>query len=478
MASFTGLPATVVQRILDSVNPADTLSLSLVTKSTFDLAQPYLKKRRARQSYHRVKRFYWQGRFELLVPISDFDDSPSSVVSRMTEFLEKVHLHPEIADYVKELRVPGPRYSCKPNETLEPFPTPVIRLIEAEITRCIKPQYLECYLKDGWQDSKCLSTVLITATMLLLPNVKTLFCSGGWCYNVCSGERSQLWGAETLYKLIKRLQVHKKPECKILQKLESASLRWTTTTQTTFEFLEWLAALPTIKSIKADGISTEVMQTPSRILAPRSSALTKLEIHGRLHGTETLEGLIQAARSFKCFVYHDSSEFEKDKKDPSNVGGREMCSVLAKYSVNSLEKLRTDLVLSVESLSVFQRLTHLYAPLNTLPILGLSGEISTALALPPNLEHLILPQGCLNNKKEFPQELVMAVVNAKDIRWPNLKNLTLSYDDFQAPSKTYRKSVEVATEDLAEVGVEFHCVDAENRDFLSGEVLGDLSHLF
>lgn len=300
MASFTGLPVTVVQRILDSVNPADTLSLSLVTKSTFELAQPYLKKRRQRQWVHRVKRFYWQDRPSLLVPIAHSDDSPSDVVSRMTDFLEKVHLHPDIADYVKELWMPGPRYSCRPSETLASFPTPVIRLIEAEITRCIEPQYLNCYLKDSWQDSKCLSTVLITATMLfLLPNVKTLVCSGGSTYDEYSREPSQLWGAETLYKLIKRLQVHKKPECKILQKLESASLRWTTTTQTTFEFLEWLAALPNIKIIQADGISTQVTKTPSRTLAPRSSALTKLEINGRLHGTETLKRAHSSCKIFQ-----------------------------------------------------------------------------------------------------------------------------------------------------------------------------------
>ena len=478
MASFTGLPAKVVQRILDSVHPADTLSLSLVTKSTFKLAQPYLKKRKDRQWCHRAKRFYWQDKDSSLVPITHSDNSPSDVVSRMTEFLEKVDLNPDIADYVKELWMPGPRYSCKPNERLRPFPTSVISLIETEITKCIQPQYLDCYLKDGWQDSKCLSTVLITATMIfLLSNVKTLVCSGGSTYDECSGERSQLWGAETLYKLIKRLQVHKKAECKILQKLESASIRWTRTSQMTNEFLEWLAALPTIKSIQADGISTRVMPTRNRILSPRSSSLTKLEFHGRLHGTETLEGLLEAARSFKCFVYHDSSEFENDidrvSRNGPRVGGRELCSVLAKYSATSLEKLRTNLGLSVKSLSVFQRLTHLYAPLNTLPILGLPGEISTALALPPNLEHLILPQ----NGKGVIQELVVAVVNAKDLRWPNLRNLTLPYSPFAASNKAFRKSIENATNDLAEVGVEFHCLKG-SQDFLSGEYMRNLSSLF
>ncbi len=475
MASFTGLPAKVVQRIFDSLHLADTHSLSLVTKSTFELAQPYIKERGERRWDHRVQRFYWEESCSFLVPIIHSDDSPWNVISRMTEFLEKVDRHPDIADYVKELRMPGPRYSCKPTESLNSFPTPVTGLIEAEITRCIEPQYLKCYLKDGWQDSKCLSTVLITATMLfLLPNVKTLVCSGGSTLDQSLGERNQLWGAETLYKLIKRLQVHKKPECKILQKLESVSIRWTTTTQTTFEFLEWLAALPNIESIQADGISTQVMQTPNKILFPRSSSLTKLEFHGRLHGTEALEGLLQAAKSLKSFVYHDSFEFEKDRTSDHSVGGREICSMLAKYSVNSLEKLRTDLVLSVESLSVFQRLTHLYAPLYTLPILGLPGEISTALASPPSLEHLILPRDHLGNEHGFPQELVMAVVTAKDLRWPNLKKLTLA---FHRSDKAFRKSVEVATKDLAEVSVEFNCVEYGD-DLLSGEFWGYPSDLF
>lgn len=72
----------------------------------------------------------------------------------MTELLEKVHLQPDIADYVKELWMPGPHHSCKPNDGLGAFPTRVIRFIEAEFTRCIQPQYLDYYLKDSWQDSK------------------------------------------------------------------------------------------------------------------------------------------------------------------------------------------------------------------------------------------------------------------------------------------------------------------------------------
>lgn len=463
MPSFriSDLPGKVVQRIFYFVCPADISSLSLVTKSTLELAQPYIKEHRERQWDHREAHFYWQESCSFLVPITHPDDSYSNVVSCMTAFLEKVHLQPYIADYVKDLWMPGPRYSCKPYDGLGRFPSQAIRLIEAEITRCIQPQYLSYYLKDGWQDSKCLGTVLITATMLfLLPNVQTLCCSGG-----NSGQSGQLWGAETLYKLIKRLQSHKKPERKILQKLESVSIRWTTTSQQTFEFLEWLTALPTLKSIQADGISTQVMHTPGRILAPRSSSLTKLQFHGQIHGTQTLEGLLQAARSLKCFVYHSSSEFEKDGKNSSNVGGREISAVLSKYTANSLEKLRTDLVLSVESLSLFQRLKHLWVPLDTLPILELPGEISTVLALPPSLEHLILPQQSMGKTRGFFKAFVRAVVNAKDARWPFLKNLTLQYSTYQTADDDFQKWLEPATKDLAEVGVEFHCV-AGQKDLL------------
>lgn len=94
------------------------------------------------------------------------------------------------------------------------------------------------------------------------------------------------------------------------------------------------------------------MHTPGRILAPRSSSLTKFEFHGRIRGTETLEGLLQAARSLKCFVYHPSSEFDKVRKNSWDVEGRGLCSTLSKYTANSLEKLRTDLVLSIECLSM------------------------------------------------------------------------------------------------------------------------------
>ncbi|CAF9940654.1 hypothetical protein IMSHALPRED_002115 [Imshaugia aleurites] len=374
----------------------------------------------------------------------------------MTKFLEDVHLQRNIADCVQEFWVPGPRYSCKPNERLEPFPIKVIRLIEAEITRCIQPQYLKYYLKDGWQDSKCLSTVFVTATMLfLLPNVKTLFCSGGNCHRGWPIELSQIWGAETMYKMIKRLQSHKMPGCEILQNFESASLRWTIKSQETFEFLEWLAALPNIKSIQVDGISTHFTHTPDKILTPRSSNLTKFEFHGQIHGIETLEGLLQAAESLKCFVYHNSSEFEENRRVPPNVGSREICSLLSKYTANSLEKFRMgDLASSVESLSIFQRLTHLCVQLHTLPILVLPGEISTAFALPSSLENLILIKGYYVGWNNGPlKEFMRAVVNAKDARWPYLKHLTVKYDHLHG-----QECVESATKDLAEVGVEFHCV--------------------
>lgn len=279
-----------------------------------------------------------------------------------------------------------------------------------------------------------------------------------------------------MYKLIKRLQSHKMSGCKILQKLESASIRWTITSQEIFEFLEWLVALPNIKSIQADGISTQVMHTLSRFLAPRSFNLIKFEFHGQIHGTETLEGLFQVARSLKCFVYHPSSEFEKNRWVPSNVEGREICSVLSKYIVNSLEKLQTDLVLSVESLSIFKRLRYLCVSLDTLPILGLPGEISTALALPSSLEHLILFPRYMRNNRGFIKEFVRAVVNAKDARWLYLKILALQYFTLHDADEEFREWVELATKDLAEVGVEFHCVDTSARS-LDGIYWRDLSGL-
>ena len=394
----------------------------------------------------------------------------------MIGFLEKVHLHPDIADYVKELWMPGPCYSRKPNELLGSFPTQVIRLIEAEITRCIQPKYLDFYLKDGWQDSKCLSTVLVTTTMLfLLPNIKTLFCSGGNYHGGWPVESSQIWGAETMYKLIKRLQSHKKPECKILQKLERASIRWTTTSQETFEFLEWLAALPNIKFIQADGISTQVMHTPGRILAPRSSSLTKFEFHGQLRGTETLEGLLQAAGSLKCFVYHNSSDFEENARVPPNVGGRDICSLLSRYTASSLGKLKINLFLSVESLSMFRRLTHLCVPLDTLPNLELPGEISTALALPPNLEILILRY--MGENDGIVKKFVRAVIDAKVARWPYLKILFLQYSALRYADQDFRKWAELATKDLAEVGVDFRFVDGYG-DSLDGIHWRSLDYLF
>ena len=476
MPSFSNLPGKVVQRIFEVVDPADISSLSLVTKATFELARPYNKKRRNRQWRYREMRFYWEESCSFLIPITHPDDSYSHVVRNMIEFLEKVHLQPDIAGYVKNLWMPGPRYSCESNDKIGSFPTQIIRLIEAEITRCIQPQYLGYYLKDDWQVSQCLSTVLITATMFfLLPNIKKLVCSGGPYFGVYGGDSGRLWGAETLYRLIQRLESHKKPECKILQKLEEASLRWTTTSQATFNFLEWLAALPSIKSIQADGISTQVVHTPGRILDPQPSSLTRLEFHGQFHGTETLEGLLQAARSLKCFIYHHTTKFGQDwkKEGPPIVGGGEICSVLSRYAVNSLEKLKTDLFLSVEDLSTFQRLKHLYAPLTTLPIIETPGQISPALMLPPSLEHLILPQ----YRGEKARGLVKAVVNAKHARWPHLKNLTLQYPCFDKDDEELREWAESATKDLAEVGVEFRCV-AEGKNLLDDKYWFGSRHLF
>ncbi len=273
MPSFSNLPGKVVQRIFEVVDPANISSLSLVTRPTFELAQPYIEERRERQWDHRKIRFYWEESCSFLIPITHPDDSYSNVVRNMIEFLKKVHLQPDIPGYVKNLWMPGPRYSCESNDKIGSFPTQVIRLIEAEITRCIQPQYLGYYLKDDWQVSQCLSTVLITATMLfLLPNIKKLVCSGGPALGTYGGNTGRLWGAETLYRLIQRLESHKKPECKILQKLEEASLRWTTTSQETFSFLEWLAALPSIKSIQADGISTQVVHAPGRSLLEFAAA--------------------------------------------------------------------------------------------------------------------------------------------------------------------------------------------------------------
>ena len=173
--------------------------------------------------------FYPEDSPSSLVTITHPDDSYPQVISRMIEFLEKVQFQPDIANQIEELWKPGSRYSCNPNESLEYLPNEVIRLIEAEITRCIQPQYLDYYLKEGWQDTKCLRTVSITATiLLLLPNVKTLKISGGHSVRKYSGGRysgGQTWGAETFCRFIKSLETHKKPDCKVLQKLENANIR-------------------------------------------------------------------------------------------------------------------------------------------------------------------------------------------------------------------------------------------------------------
>ena len=79
----------------------------------------------------------------------------------------------------------------------------------------------------------------------------------------------------------------------------------------------------------------------------------------------TVEGLLRAARSLKSFVYHPSSDFEKDGKKGPNVGDREIGSVLSKYTANSLKEVKTLFVESWWSLSIFQRLEHLCVPLDT-----------------------------------------------------------------------------------------------------------------
>ena len=97
------------------------------------------------------------------------------------------------------------------------------------------------------------------------------------------------------------------------------------------------------------------MHTLGRSLAPKTSSLTRFEFCGRIHGTETLKGLLQAARSLKCFTYHSSSNYEKDKGAESDVEGHALCSVLSDLTDRSLVKLKTDLGMSVESLSKLQR---------------------------------------------------------------------------------------------------------------------------
>ena len=53
--------------------------------------------------------------------------------------------------------------------------------------------------------------------------------SGFYSNGLYGGKGGHICGPEILYTFIKRLQLHKKPECKILQNLETASIRWTTT---------------------------------------------------------------------------------------------------------------------------------------------------------------------------------------------------------------------------------------------------------
>lgn len=169
--------------------------------------------------------FYWEESNGTSVPTTHTDDSYSQVVSRMTDKLKNVYLKPNIANNIEVVWMPGPRYSCDPSESLWSFPDEAIRLIESEITRCIQPEYLDFYLKGGWQESKCLSTVPVFATILLLfQNVKELKISGGrYIETKKTGDKRcafgyhpgydtrQMWGPETFFKFIKSLESHTKP---------------------------------------------------------------------------------------------------------------------------------------------------------------------------------------------------------------------------------------------------------------------------
>lgn len=74
--------------------------------------------------------------------------------------------------------------------------------------------------------------------------------------------------------------------------------------------------------------------------------------------------------------------------------------------------------------------------LNVLPICELPGEISPALALPPSLEHLILPERYMGENHGFVKGFVRVVVNVKDARWLYLKNLTLQYSSPTSAMRT------------------------------------------
>ena len=410
--------------------------------------------------------FYWEDiadKYE--VPTTDPDDSYPQVISRMTNKLKEVHFKPDTANQIEVLWLPGPRYSCDVSEKLWAFPGEAIHLIETEIVRCIQPQYVDFYLKKGWQNSQCLSTVLCTATILFLfQNVKELKISGGH-YNelLASDKRSarkhnytehatpQMWGPETFFKFIKRLESHTEPECKILQKLESASVRWTTTSQTAFEFLEWLAALPAINSIHAAGISTQFMHKSPRNLIPRSSSLTRLELDGQINDTQTLQGILQGARSLECFTYHSSSKYEENVRVESNVRGSGVCSVLAEFCGHSLKKFQTNLVLFPADLMKLQRLTHLWAPLKDLPM----------FELPRSLEQLVLSREHPRPHPDPIKPFVEVLVHAKDQNLPSLKTLTLVYSCWTGnPDEAFGEWIQSATKDLAEVDIDFHCVNS------------------
>ena len=391
--------------------------------------------------------------------------SYSRVVRRMTNMLEDVHLEPDTANHIKVLWMPGPRYSCDASEERWWFPDAVIRLIETEISRCIQPQYLKFYLRSGWQNSKCLSTVLLTATILFLfQNVKELKISGGNYIEEIERDdpldtpitvQRHMWGPETFYRFVKRLESHAEPECKILQKLESASVRWTTTSQTAFEFLEWLAALPAIKSIHADGISTNFRHDSPRLLAPRSSSLATIELRGVIHGTQTLQGILQAARSLESFIYHASDMHGNTDVIKYSVRGSELCSVLSELCGHSLKKLQTNLDLSAAELTKLPHLTHLWAPLR-----AFGKEIDPPSCLPRSVEHLVLPQRSCYQRPFYINCFVETLISLAERRdLPSLKVVTLVYPFLPSSDEELGEWIKSATKDLAEVGVDFRCVD-------------------
>ena len=407
------------------------------------------------------------------VPMTHKDDSYPRVVSQMADMLKKVHLEPNTADKVEVLWMPGPRYSCDPREKLRPFPDPAICLIETEITKCIQLQYLDLYLKEGWQVSKCLSTVLVTATVLFVfRNVKELKISGGlYTERIKKGRDTmfddrlrfatrQMWGPETFYRLVKRLESHTKPAYKILQKLESVSIRWTTTNQTAFEFLEWLSALPVITFIHADGIITKFMYNSSRILAPKSFSLAKIELKRNIYRAQALQGIFQAARSLECFIYHSTSDFE-DIWFFLNVLDYKFFLVFSEFCDHFLKKLQTHVGLSAADSRKLECLTHLRTRLEILPTFGLSGETNTASSLPQSLEYLVLPQRASHQDIGPIESFLKDLVHAKDQHLPSLKSLTLVYPGFDftfKSDKAYSDWIESATKVLANVGVDFHCV--------------------